>query len=120
MGLKIKNLRALTNTCIKTPLRGDDPVFTITGHPQNVHKAGQAIECAAEHFTCLMMSRSNSCAVGQLTIMVFVPPQYVGVVVGRNGSVIMGIKMRTTIQIKTPKGDAMNTALKSPAVEYFI
>jgi hypothetical protein len=50
-GCKIKKLRAETNTYIKTPIRGDDPVFVITGKFEDVVDAKREIECAAEHFT---------------------------------------------------------------------
>jgi len=111
-GSKIKFLRTETGTCIKTPYRGDDPVFVVTGHPDNVRMAVAAIEKASNHFTRLMESRSNTCAVGEVTVLVEVPQQYVGVVVGRNGSVIIKIKEQTNTRINTPKGDAANPSFE--------
>lgn len=111
-GSKIKALRAKTNTCIKTPLRGDQPIFTITGNPDDVRMARLAIQHAAQHFTNLMTSRSNSCAPGEVTILVPVPQQYVGVVVGRGGTVIMKIKEQTNTRINTPKDDSPATAFE--------
>jgi len=111
-GSKIKALRAKTNTCIKTPLRGDQPVFTITGNPEDVRLARMAIEHASQHFTNLMTSRSNSCAPGEVTILVPVPQQYVGVVVGRGGTVIMKIKDQTNTRINTPKDGVNSTAFE--------
>jgi len=111
-GIKIKNLRAATQTCIKTPLRNDEPVFTISGPEANVDKVVKVIQQASDHFTRLMESRSNACAVGEVTIQVPVPQQYVGVVVGRNGSVIMRIKEQTRTRINTPKGDSQTPAFE--------
>jgi len=111
-GSKIKKLRALTQTVIKTPLRGEDPIFTVTGTRQNVEIAAQAIRGASDHYTRLMKEQSNACDFGEVTIHVPVPHKYVGVVVGRNGSVIMEIKQKTNTRINTPKGDATTPCFK--------
>lgn len=50
-GCKIKALRAKTNTYIKTPVRGDEPVFIITGRKEDVYIAKKEILSAAEHFS---------------------------------------------------------------------
>jgi hypothetical protein len=50
-GCKIKALRAKTNTYIKTPVRGDEPVFIITGRKEDVYIAKKEIVSAAEHFS---------------------------------------------------------------------
>ncbi len=42
-GCKIKALRAKTNTYIKTPVRGDEPVFIITGRKEDVQIAKKEI-----------------------------------------------------------------------------
>ncbi|PAV80420.1 hypothetical protein WR25_23590 [Diploscapter pachys] len=59
-GCKIKALRAKTNTYIKTPVRGEEPVFVVTGRPEDVIEAKKEIECAAEHFTQIRASRRHS------------------------------------------------------------
>jgi len=41
-----------------------------------------------------------------------VPQQYVGVVVGRGGTVIMKIKEQTNTRINTPKDDSPATAFE--------
>lgn len=56
-GCKIKALRAKTNTYIKTPARGDEPVFVITGRREDVSAAKQEILSAAEHFSQIRASR---------------------------------------------------------------
>jgi hypothetical protein len=50
-GCKIKALRTKTNTYIKTPVRGDEPVFIITGRKEDVYIAKKEILSAAEHFS---------------------------------------------------------------------
>lgn len=50
-GCKIKALRAKTSTYIKTPVRGDEPVFVVTGRKEDVAMARREIQHAAEHFT---------------------------------------------------------------------
>ncbi|KAI0989800.1 hypothetical protein GJ496_009994 [Pomphorhynchus laevis] len=56
-GCKIKALRNRTNTYIKTPTRGENPVFIITGRRNDVAKAKSDILLAAEHFTHIRASR---------------------------------------------------------------
>jgi hypothetical protein len=51
LGCKIKALRTKTNTYIKTPVRGDQPVFIITGRKEDVYQAKKEILSAAEHFS---------------------------------------------------------------------
>ncbi|XP_032824609.2 RNA-binding protein MEX3B-like [Petromyzon marinus] len=58
-GCKIKALRAKTNTYIKTPVRGEEPVFVITGRPEDVCMAKQEILSAAEHFSVLRAFRNK-------------------------------------------------------------
>lgn len=56
-GCKIKALRNKTNTYIKTPVRGEEPVFVVTGRQQDVEAARREILSAAEHFTQIRASR---------------------------------------------------------------
>jgi hypothetical protein len=56
-GSKIKALRAKTNTYIKTPIRGEAPMFVITGRREDVLIAKREIELAAEHFSQIRASR---------------------------------------------------------------
>ncbi|KAG5842817.1 hypothetical protein ANANG_G00181770, partial [Anguilla anguilla] len=58
-GCKIKALRAKTNTYIKTPVRGEEPVFLITGRKEDVALARREIISAAEHFSMLRASRNK-------------------------------------------------------------
>ena len=51
IGYKIKALRAKTNTYIKTPVRGEEPVFVVTGRKEDVALAKAEILSAADHFS---------------------------------------------------------------------
>lgn len=89
LGCKIKALRAKTNTYIKTPVRGEEPVFVVTGRKEDVAKAKREILSAAEHFSLIRASRKPSLlggligkstppgpptnVPGQITILVRVP-----------------------------------------------
>ncbi|RXN34173.1 RNA-binding MEX3A [Labeo rohita] len=114
-GCKIKALRAKTNTYIKTPVRGEKPVFLITGRKEDVALARREIISAAEHFSMLRASR-NKLGVsfsgsppaplpGQTTIQVRVPYRVVGLVVGPKGSTIKRIQQQTCTYIVTPSRD---------------
>lgn len=59
-GCKIKALRAKTNTYIKTPVRGEDPVFIVTGRREDVEMAKREIVSAAEHFSMIRASRCKA------------------------------------------------------------
>uniref|UniRef100_A0A0N5A2L9 KH domain-containing protein n=1 Tax=Parastrongyloides trichosuri TaxID=131310 RepID=A0A0N5A2L9_PARTI len=105
-GCKIKALRAKTNTYIKTPVRGEDPIFIVTGRPEDVIEAKTEIELAAEHFTQIRASRRHSQggapAPGHVTAYVRVPLRVVGLVVGPKGATIKRIQQDTHTYIITP------------------
>ncbi|WAQ98905.1 MEX3B-like protein [Mya arenaria] len=120
-GCKIKALRAKTNTYIKTPVRGEEPVFVVTGRKDDVQAAKREILSAAEHFSQIRASRRNSSvssltgnglsgppspnAPGQVTIQVRVPYRVVGLVVGPKGATIKRIQQQTHTYIVTPSRD---------------
>ncbi|CAL9706321.1 unnamed protein product [Knipowitschia caucasica] len=114
-GCKIKALRAKTNTYIKTPVRGEEPVFLITGRKEDVSLARREIISAAEHFSMLRASRNKlglsfsgsppTPLPGQTTIQVRVPYRVVGLVVGPKGSTIKRIQQQTCTYIVTPSRD---------------
>uniref|UniRef100_A0A673KJ40 RNA-binding E3 ubiquitin-protein ligase MEX3C-like n=1 Tax=Sinocyclocheilus rhinocerous TaxID=307959 RepID=A0A673KJ40_9TELE len=111
-GCKIKALRAKTNTYIKTPVRGEEPVFVVTGRKEDVIMAKREILSAAEHFSLIRASRNkvaptNSipCHPGQTTIQVRVPYRMVGLVVGPKGATIKRIQQQTHTYIVTPSRD---------------
>lgn len=118
-GCKIKALRAKTNTYIKTPVRGEEPVFVVTGRKEDVCLAKREILSAAEHFSQIRASRRNSSvssngslmgppspsAPGQVTIQVRVPYKVVGLVVGPKGATIKRIQQQTHTYIVTPSRD---------------
>lgn len=122
-GCKIKALRAKTNTYIKTPVRGEEPVFVVTGRKEDVAKAKREILSAAEHFSQIRASRKNNLSglggsagslsppgppshvPGQVTIQVRVPYRVVGLVVGPKGATIKRIQHQTSTYIVTPSRD---------------
>lgn len=115
-GCKIKALRAKTNTYIKTPVRGEEPVFVVTGRKEDVAMAKREILSAAEHFSMIRASRNKSgppaCSAqstpnlpGQTTVQVRVPYRVVGLVVGPKGATIKRIQQQTHTYIVTPSRD---------------
>eukprot|EP00096_Caligus_rogercresseyi_P009518 TRINITY_DN323_c1_g2_i1.p1 TRINITY_DN323_c1_g2~~TRINITY_DN323_c1_g2_i1.p1 ORF type:complete len:433 (+),score=152.75 TRINITY_DN323_c1_g2_i1:337-1635(+) len=117
VGCKIKALRAKTNTYIKTPVRGDEPVFVVTGRKEDVSLAKREILSAAEHFSQIRASRKNQInstlafgqmvanSPGQTTTQVRVPYRVVGLVVGPKGATIKRIQQTTHTYIVTPSRD---------------
>ncbi|XP_061623898.1 RNA-binding protein MEX3B-like [Phyllopteryx taeniolatus] len=116
-GCKIKALRAKTNTYIKTPVRGEQPVFVVTGRKEDVCMAKREILSAAEHFSLIRASRNKAGSLsvasgpgipalpGQTTIQVRVPYRVVGLVVGPKGATIKRIQQQTHTYIVTPSRD---------------
>ena len=118
LGCKIKALRAKTNTYIKTPVRGEDPVFIITGRPEDVAAAKREVLAAADHFTQIRAaknshptsrqsptSRSSPDCQEKVTVFVKVPYRVVGLVVGPKGATIKRIQQITNTHIVTPSRD---------------
>ncbi|KAM5194289.1 RNA-binding protein MEX3D [Mantella aurantiaca] len=115
-GCKIKALRAKTNTYIKTPVRGEEPVFIVTGRKEDVEMAKREILAAAEHFSIIRATRNKMNGIagaaqgppnlpGQTTIQVRVPYRVVGLVVGPKGATIKRIQQNTHTYIVTPSRD---------------
>ncbi|XP_071587881.1 RNA-binding E3 ubiquitin-protein ligase MEX3C-like [Heliangelus exortis] len=115
-GCKIKALRAKTNTYIKTPVRGEEPIFVVTGRKEDVAMAKREILSAAEHFSMIRASRNKNAPSlgglpctpnlpGQTTVQVRVPYRVVGLVVGPKGATIKRIQQQTHTYIVTPSRD---------------
>ncbi|XP_029134642.1 RNA-binding protein MEX3B [Labrus bergylta] len=118
-GCKIKALRAKTNTYIKTPVRGEEPMFLVTGRREDVAMARREIISAAEHFSMIRASRNKNTSPnqsgtpvpgppnlpGQTTIQVRVPYRVVGLVVGPKGATIKRIQQQSHTYIVTPSRD---------------
>lgn len=110
-GCKIKSLRYSTKTYIQTPARDQEPVFTISGYPEDVERAKRRIEEAAEHFTKIRQGRENNSPItpqlgpNAITRHVRVPLKYVGLVVGPKGHNIKRIQSETDTYIMTPARD---------------
>ena len=115
IGCKIKALRAKTNTYIKTPVRGEEPVFVVTGRKEDVSAAKREIISAAEHFSQIRAQRKNNPGSvgpapnahlpGHVTVQVRVPYRVVGLVVGPKGATIKRIQQQTNTYIITPSRD---------------
>lgn len=111
-GCKIKALRAKTNTYIKTPVRGEEPVFVVTGRKEDVASAKREIISAAEHFSQIRAQRKtnlgnvgpapNAHLPGHVTVQVRVPYRVVGLVVGPKGATIKRIQQQSNTYIITP------------------
>ena len=117
-GSKIKALRAKTNTYIKTPVRGEEPVFVVTGRREDVAAAKREILSASEHFSQIRASRLSAGTAspagvigprpdtgGQVTVHVRVPYRVVGLVVGPKGATIKRIQQDSSTYIVTPSRD---------------
>lgn len=102
-------------------MRGEEPVFVVTGRKEDVAKAKREILSAAEHFSLIRASRKPSMLggltgkgtppgppaniPGQTTIQVRVPYRVVGLVVGPKGATIKHIQQQTHTYIVTPSRD---------------
>lgn len=110
-GCKIKSLRYTTKTYIQTPARDQEPVFTISGYPEDVERARLRIEEAANHFTQIRQRRDSNnpitpqLAANAIVRYVRVPLRYVGLVVGPKGHNIKRIQSETDTFIMTPARD---------------
>ena len=108
-------MRAKTNTYIKTPVRGEEPIFIVTGRPEDVAAAKREILAAADHFTQIRAARRSSTnsppssygspVEEKVTIFVRVPYRVVGLVVGPKGATIKRIQQITNTYIVTPSRD---------------
>lgn len=93
-------------------MRGEEPVFSISGRPDHVTKAKWEIIAAAVHFSQIRASRSfvppaNNPLIGpdKVTIFVRVPYRVVGLVVGPRGATVKRIQQLTHTFIVTPSRD---------------
>uniref|UniRef100_A0A672UCB0 RING-type domain-containing protein n=1 Tax=Strigops habroptila TaxID=2489341 RepID=A0A672UCB0_STRHB len=79
------------HTYIKTPVRGEEPIFVVTGRKEDVAMAKREIISAAEHFSMIRASHNKnspalgglSCTpnlTGQTTVQIRVPYHVVGLV----------------------------------------
>lgn len=98
-------------------MRGEEPVFVVTGRKEDVALAKREILSAADHFSQLRKERKHAInsthAFGQMvgnipgktTIQVRVPYKVVGLVVGPKGATIKRIQQQTNTYIVTPSRD---------------
>lgn len=127
-GCKIKALRAKTNTYIKTPVRGEEPIFAISGRPEHVASAKREILDFVDHLSELRAARSG--LEEKVMIHVWVPYHVVGLVVGPKGATVKRIQQVTQTYIVTPsrdkdpffevKGTSANVARARKEIESYI
>lgn len=96
-------------------MRGEEPIFVITGRPEDVSAAKREILAAADHFTQIRASRRSSTTTSinygspteenKVTIYVRVPYRVVGLVVGPKGATVKRIQQITNTYIVTPSRD---------------
>ena len=72
-GCKIKQLRTRTNTYIKTPVRGEEPKFVITGRKEDVDEAKKTILAMGDELTRVrerraMMQAAQAAALGGVAV----------------------------------------------------
>ncbi|KAK5859844.1 hypothetical protein PBY51_021367 [Eleginops maclovinus] len=110
-GCKIKALRAKTNTYIKTPVRGEEPVFIVTGRREDPEGQEEEEEGGggggggggtSSTGTGTSSLPGPPHLPGQTTIQVRVPYRVVGLVVGPKGATIKRIQQQTHTYIVTP------------------
>ncbi|XP_067930286.1 uncharacterized protein [Watersipora subatra] len=115
-GVKIKRIRAGTNTWIKTPARGQDPVFIISGRREGVEQAKFEILASNERVSKIRELRGRNVKGEQqvddppdlsteehcIIENVSVPTHAVGFVIGPKGSRVREIADATCTYIKTP------------------
>ncbi|XP_053559078.1 RNA-binding protein MEX3D [Bombina bombina] len=97
-------------------MRGEEPMFIVTGRKEDVEMAKREILAAAEHFSIIRATRNKASGLpgvtqgppnlpGQTTIQVRVPYRVVGLVVGPKGATIKRIQQSTHTYIVTPSRD---------------
>ena len=91
-------------------MRGEEPVFVVTGRKEDVALAKREILSAADHFSQIRASRksniNSTLAFGQLmantpgqtTVQVRVPYRVVGLVVGPKGATIKRIQQQVLLK----------------------
>jgi len=102
LGCKIKALQLLTDTYIKTPVRGEKPVFIITGRPEDVAAAKHMVQADAKHITQIRAPQKN---VMLSHCKVRVPYELVGLVIGPKGATVKRIQQVTNTTIVSPSHD---------------
>ena len=107
-GWRIKPLQAKAR--IRTPARGEPPIFIITGRPEDVGEVKRELITIASRITesiafrkkKAMTFQSQSPTKERIRIDVRVPRRAVGLVIGRKGAMIKNIQELTNTLIVTP------------------
>ncbi len=108
-GTKIRQIRTETETHIKTPVNGEDPVFEISGRRQNVEKAKQRILEEEIAYSKSLFERACNYREGDRRMLnLYLPSRFIGLVVGKKGSSIKRIMEMSSTTIVTPKVNTIN------------
>ncbi|UXI22931.1 transformation/transcription domain-associated protein [Sarcoptes scabiei] len=108
-GSKIRQIRQETGTFIQTPVNGEDPVFVIRGDRDKVQQAKTKLEEAAQEFDFNVFVEACTYREGdKIRNNLFLPARYIGLVVGKKGSIIKKIMEISGTTIVTPKVNTLN------------
>lgn len=108
-GSKIRQIRQETGTFIQTPVNGEEPIFVITGDKDNVLLAKNKLEEAANEFDFNIFVEACTYKDGdRIRNNLFLPARYIGLVVGKKGSIIKRIMDMSGTTIVTPKVNTLN------------
>lgn len=93
---------------IDSPNKDNEPVFVITGLQANVYEAKQVIIDAANHFVQIKARNLYKIhrivyAENSITIKLYVPGHFVGLVVGINGWHIKNLRSKFNVYIEARK-----------------
>ncbi|OTF79186.1 KH domain containing protein [Euroglyphus maynei] len=108
-GSKIRQIRQETCTFIQTPVNGEEPIFVISGDKDNVEIAKNKLEEAAAEFDFNIFVEACTYKDGnRIRNNLFLPARYIGLVVGKKGSIIKRIMESSDTTIVTPKVNTLN------------
>lgn len=108
-GSKIRQIRQDTNTFIQTPVNGEEPIFVISGKQSNVILAKAKLEEAAKEFDFNIFVEACTYRDGdKIRFNLFLPSRFIGLVVGKKGTIIKRIMELTETTIVTPKVNTLN------------
>ncbi|KAH9423924.1 K y RNA-binding domain [Dermatophagoides pteronyssinus] len=108
-GSKIRQIRQETGTFIQTPVNGEEPIFVISGDKDSVQLAKNKLEEAANEFDFNIFVEACTFKDGdRIRNNLFLPARYIGLVVGKKGSIIKRIMESSDTTIVTPKVNTLN------------
>ena len=115
MGVKINQLRSLTNAAIIPPLPGSDPVFKIKAPSIEALRTCQAsIQNSSDHFDNVRLEKRNIIMQREFIMLTLrVSKTQVKIIIGSKGSKILEIEELFNVYIKSPDRSTL-VAQKEP------